>query len=94
MNRELNRHYWLAVRLISNFFSLRPVGVYLECQGQPNLSRSVSIALGCNSHDCAYFKSFSIRSTCVMTMRRQQYRLQPILSSASLDGPPLSAMIE
>lgn len=33
---------------------------------------------------CTYFRSFSMRSTCVMTIRRQQYRLQPSWSSASL----------
>ena len=32
----------------------------------------------------AYLRSFSIRSTCVMIMRRQQYRLHPSWSIASL----------
>jgi len=34
----------------------------------------------------AYFRSFSIRSTCVIIMRRQQYRLHSSLSIASLQG--------
>lgn len=31
-----------------------------------------------------YLRSFSMRSTCVMSMRRQQYRLHPNRSIASL----------
>lgn len=44
-----------------------------------------------------YFKSFSMRSTCVMSMRRQQYLLHPSWSIASLfflisNSPELGGM--
>lgn len=61
------------------FFSLRPSGVYL---GHPLAMMSRANT----SVDRAYLRSFSMRSTWVMIMRRQQYRLRPSSSIASLES--------
>jgi len=70
---------------ISIFFSLRPSGVYLavglvaETKTGNHSYRQTQLGKG-----QSYLRSFSIRSTWVMTMRRQQYRLSPRRSMASL----------
>ena len=68
------------------FLKLRPSGVYLDSRVSKPLDPN-SIQYGSRLGEVerkTYFKSFSIRSTWVMTMRRQQYRLQPSWSRASL----------
>ena len=80
----------LVDRLVQSLPLLLPALSYSRPNSFRTRSRSAGSYLRAlaprRSHRAiAYLSSFSIRSICVMIMRRQQYRLQPIWSMASLE---------
>lgn len=68
------------------FFSFRPSGVYLRPKLESIRKLLSQACRGPQTQErrAAYLRSFSIRSTWVMIIRRQQYRFSPSSSMASL----------